>query len=98
MQDMHRMELARLTSIVIAYLCAAVLIVVIGFSIENVDQTPFPYVLTVIFIYIGTGMMFMLIKDIYPPLSEKIQNGAVDLIYGFRSLYWSLWWPKYCWR
>jgi hypothetical protein len=88
-------EDAKHISELVAYLCLAGLVLIVGGFIEDVDQTPFPYVMTIIFVYAGVGMLFMQNKGIHPPLSKKIQSGAIDLIYGFKFFYWALWWPKY---
>lgn len=87
-------EIARLLSSLSVYVLFAVAIVVIGYSIKDVEATLYPEILTVFIIYIGVGDLVFIAKRADAPASRRIEAGGVDLVWGIKHYYWVLWWPR----
>ena len=61
--------------------------------LSNIDH--FDKFIDFLVIYSTIGSIIMNIKDIYPPSTEKLKSGSVDIRFGMKVQYWSLWWPMY---
>ncbi len=70
-------------------------VIICGYSIDDVDNTPYPWVCCLLAVSVGIGDLIALSKSIYPKLTRRMLRGKVDVNWGFKYLYWTLWWPLY---
>lgn len=68
----------------------------IGFYlIPDVDQTSYPYVISAILAQATIGVVVIEGKRVLPPLSKRLMAGDIDVAWGFKYLWWTLWWPVF---
>ncbi len=87
--------ISQIVSPLLAYIPFLVLLIMIGYSIEDVDATMYPPVATALILYIGVGELVLIGKGIDAPFSRRMLEGRLDLAWGIKHYYWVLWWPRF---
>ena len=96
MKDIYdKSTIAQDLSEVLASISFNAALIAVGYLIDEPDKTIFPPLATVLVLHMFIGGMIMYSKDIYPLRSKMLLSGKIDMEWGFRYLYWSLWWPNY---
>ena len=86
---------AQFTSKILVWVAFCVTLIYVMYMIKNVDETPYPYIASILLAYLGVGDLIMMSKAIFPRSSRKMLKGNFDLHWGIKHLYWSFWWPLY---
>lgn len=87
-------EFAKIISTLIVFITFCLILIWIGYSIEDVDSTYYPALGTVIICYIGVGDLAFTVQRVEVPASRRIEGGGVDLLWGIKHYYWIMWWPR----
>jgi hypothetical protein len=87
-------EMMKIASSLIVFCTCSILAIGYGYTIENVDETWYPIVTTMIIVYIGVGDLVMLWKGLDAPATPKIEQGRLDIGWALNHYWWVVWWPK----
>lgn len=83
----------------IALLIVCGVMLFIGFYlIPDVNETIYPYVGSLFLVQATIGIIVIERKQISPPLSQKLLDGGIDVVWGFKYFWWTLWWPMFLGR
>lgn len=71
-------------------------ILFIGFYlIPDVDETIYPYVASTLIAQATIGIIVIEYKRVLPTLSRRLIGGNIDIAWGFKYFWWTLWWPMF---
>lgn len=74
---------------------AGLLLLVFGFLIPDVDSTWYPSIASMLVIQAAIGSVVLHSRKIEPPATKVLTRGNIDIFWGFKYLWWTLWWPMF---
>jgi len=86
---------AKFVSNITIWLIMSIGLILIEFLIEDVNQTLYPCLASLLLIYLAIGDFVMQHKGINPLPSTAIRQSKLDSKWALKHLYWSCWWPMY---
>lgn len=96
MFGIHKETYARIVSESLVWLafCIAGLVIAYLFT-DDSGRSVYLAVISILAVYTTIGSAVMMNKEAFPPSSDRIQRGRIDLWWGVLHFYWSFWWPLF---